>query len=861
MPFKIPNTPSVSTESPEALFRDLRNRSIQGLLSHQADILREYVDKALNDTDVAFELPTGSGKTLVGLLLGEWRRRKFNERIVYLCPTNQLVNQVVDQASNYGIKVHGFTGSKNEYDPSAKSEYMNCETIAITSYSALFNSHPYFTNPQLIILDDAHSADNYISAMWTIRVERFKDEHKTLFTVLSSILKEVMPPTDYLKLTEKDIDSAWDYSWVEKIPTTDFYKIIPKITEVFNANIGNLDIRFPWELLHDHLEACHCYVSRTEILIRPLIPLGNRHAPFNNAKQRIYMSATLGEGGELERITGRKNIKRLQIQSGWDKQGVGRRLFFFPNRSLDEDKSQSLVINMIKRSKRALIIVSDNRRSEEVNEMVSSSLRFKTFNAKEIEKSKSIFTTENQAVAIVANRYDGIDFINDECRLLILGGLPRATNLQEKFIIQKMGSVALLNDRILTRIQQAFGRCTRSSTDFAAVVVWDDELHNYLLTKEHRLYLHPEIQAELEFGIDQSKNGKYEDYLEYLDIFLNHNEEWDNADNYIATLRQSMSKATLPGTNDLNRSVAFELEYQYALWEGDYLQALENCRKILATLTDESLKGYRALWNYLAGSAVWLATQKGLIDADYQAREYFENAKKAAPTISWLIRVSKADAPSKEHKSNYDKEPILIERIETILESLGTINDLKYAKREKNILDLINKNEAKSFEEGQKILGEFLGYDAGNENTDGAPDPWWLIDQDLCIVFEDYSDASPDSDLPISKARQAALHQNWIKNKLSLSPSAKIITIIVSSVKTIDKEAVPFLGDVYFWDIGLFREWVLKSLTVIRELRTNFPGSGDLVWRADAISKYKANKLDPEGILSILKLANKLPTK
>jgi hypothetical protein len=40
-------------------------------------------------------LPTGSGKTLVGLLIGEWLRRKNKERVVFLCPTRQLVNQVI----------------------------------------------------------------------------------------------------------------------------------------------------------------------------------------------------------------------------------------------------------------------------------------------------------------------------------------------------------------------------------------------------------------------------------------------------------------------------------------------------------------------------------------------------------------------------------------------------------------------------------------------------------------------------------------------------------------------------------------------------------------------------------------------
>jgi len=47
----------------------------------------------------------------VGLMIAEWRRRKNQERVVYLCPTKQLVNQVVEQADEkYGLSVLGFTG-------------------------------------------------------------------------------------------------------------------------------------------------------------------------------------------------------------------------------------------------------------------------------------------------------------------------------------------------------------------------------------------------------------------------------------------------------------------------------------------------------------------------------------------------------------------------------------------------------------------------------------------------------------------------------------------------------------------------------------------------------------------------------
>jgi superfamily II DNA or RNA helicase len=96
MPFKLPQTSKPCPVDPEALFRDLRRKTVPGLLSHQADLLRSYMEVHDQHSDIALQLPTGSGKTLVGLLIAEWRRRRYGERVVYLCPTRQLVNQVAE---------------------------------------------------------------------------------------------------------------------------------------------------------------------------------------------------------------------------------------------------------------------------------------------------------------------------------------------------------------------------------------------------------------------------------------------------------------------------------------------------------------------------------------------------------------------------------------------------------------------------------------------------------------------------------------------------------------------------------------------------------------------------------------------
>lgn len=70
MAFKKTPPPAQAPDSPEKLLLDLPRRKIAGPLLHQGEIMRSYAGTALDAPDVALQLPTGSGKTLVGLMIG-----------------------------------------------------------------------------------------------------------------------------------------------------------------------------------------------------------------------------------------------------------------------------------------------------------------------------------------------------------------------------------------------------------------------------------------------------------------------------------------------------------------------------------------------------------------------------------------------------------------------------------------------------------------------------------------------------------------------------------------------------------------------------------------------------------------------
>lgn len=852
MAFKKPTTHTAVPESPDRLFRDLPRRKHASLFDHQGQVLRNYVANALDAPDVALQLPTGSGKTLVGLLLAEWRRRKFRERVVYLCPTRQLVNQVAEEASaKYGLTVEPFTGRIKNYTPEAKAAYQDGDRVAVTTYNSLFNTNPFFDNPDIVIVDDAHAAENYMASQWTLRVSRFEEADDALFKALAGVLKSVLPPHNYARLTG-DWHGVDDVGWVDKIPSHQLTEIASELRATINANVGESAQRYPWRMLANHLHACQLYVSSSEIMLRPLIPPTWSHGPFVSAKQRIFMSATLGAGGDLERLTGRPRIKRLPIPEGWDRQGIGRRYFLFPEKSLTEEQTLQLRSDLMRKAGRSLVLTPSKADADAVTEDVTEQLKFPVFSANDLEVSKANFTQSAQGVAVIANRYDGIDFPDDDCRLLFVEGLSRTTNLQERFLINRMGASLLFNERIQTRVLQAIGRCTRGLNDYSAVVITGEELPAYLTDRKRRAFFHPELQAELEFGVEQSTKVQGQDLLDNFDIFLDHEEAWEEANQGILDAREAATQSRFPAMDQLESVVADEIAWQTALWNEDYTRAYDAARDVLGGLTDPALRGYRALWHYLAGASAESAAAAGEAGFDGHARAQYRKAKDAAAGIPWLIGLSRggtAAAPTPE-EVGHGTLLLQVEQLEAQLVKLGTVHNREFSARETKIREGLK--DGNTFEQAQVLLGEHLGFNAGKRENDASPDPWWLVGN-IALVFEDHANAKGEtSTIDATKARQAASHPDWMREHVPASIGAQIQPVLVTPAKKAKEGALPHLGRVAHWDLDDFRQWAELALVAVRELRRDFQEPGDLAWRAQAAQALSDCRADAPGLFAWL---------
>ncbi|SEO30734.1 Replicative superfamily II helicase [Paracoccus alcaliphilus] len=838
MAFKKNRSKQDIHDNPIDLFRSLSRRKFPTEMPHQRAIIESYVKESLKSKDVALQLPTGSGKTLVGTLIGEWRRRKFNQRVVFLCPTRQLVNQTVEQCrEKYGMDVLGFTGSKKIYDPSAIAEYRQCRKIAITTYQSVFNTRPFFDDADTIIIDDAHAAENYISKMWSLELSITDEKSKAALQAVSNILKPHIGRLDF-SILNGDAKSFADVGWVDKIPTPILCKIADPLTEALDVHAHGTDLSFSWQLLREHLMACHVYISYGEILIRPLVPPTWTLSAFEAAKHRIYMSATLGEGGDLERLTGREVVSRLAAPSGYNLESVGRRFFMFPGMSLQEGDIQDLRLELIKKSGRAVILTPSKKVALKAIEKIEE-IGFPFFSAEDIEVSKTAFTQEKNAVAVLAGRYDGLDFPDDECRMLCVDNLPKASNLQERFFSRKMGAELLLSSRIQTRVIQAIGRCTRSLQDRSAVFISGEELQDYLTDKNLRQHLLPELQAEIDFGVEQSIGVSSSDFKDNYEIFLENGDDWHEVDGNIISEIKTMQKIDFPASAELAASVRNEVRYQKAIWASDYEKALEEARSVLGHLSAPELRGYRALWHYLAGSAAFLLSLQGNRAATETSKDQFRSAIKAATNLPWTSTLLPKNELNDAEISTDREIALQVERIEGKLIKLGMSHDRKFAELEREILQGINGT--KNFERAQVLLGDLLGFSSGNDESDAAPDPWWL-GETTGIVFEDYVGAEQET-LGANKARQAASHPRWLKEKVAAAEGCDILSVLVGPVTKAHEGAFPHLTTVSYWSTEDFRAWAFNALATLRQLKTQLHREGDLAWRADA-----AKTLDQSGL-------------
>lgn len=797
MAFRNRSAQAPAPEDPEQLYRTLAGRdgAPPALWIHQGDVLRAWHSEHVDSPDVAIELPTGAGKTLVGGLIAEWRRRSKEERVAYLAPTNQLAKQTAARLSSYGISTVLLTGKSRDWNPADRASFDAARAVAVSVYSHVFNSNPAL-NAEVLLLDDAHAAESYVAGPWSIRIQRSDNAYMDVLAVIANALD----PLVYAQLRTSS-DGTMPSSYVHLASPTGIAEVAGDLEDVLRiaARTGgySTEAQFAYRSVEGHVDRCLLYASYNSLLIRPLIPPTGAHEAFERARQRIYMSATLGSGGELERAFGRPSIERVPVPRGWDKQGTGRRFFCFPELTSDlgSDRASgdTWIVDTIDRIGKAVVLTPDGRTAAVFKERrVPPGMP--DFEARDVEDDLDIFSDRSKGVLILTNRYDGIDLPDDACRLVILQGLPAKGDLQERFLYGSLGATEVLQERLRARFVQGAGRATRNAGDYAVVIVAGSELIPFCTRSETKAAMHPEVQAELGFGFDESLNIQSDEMSENIDAFLAQDDDWREAEDGIKSRRDRLERRDPDGTSELERAAPHEVRAWLAAWQGEWDRAVEQARAAIDALRGgRQVQRYAALWNYLAASwAVRLSQQTG--DATWldTSNEYLRAARAAGRGTTWLSRLAAPADVARLRSLESEPQPLDETAAAAIVSCFRSVaRPSRFDDEVAAAQSALSGSSAGPFEQGLVFLGKLAGASTaeGNGGATAAPDATWRFGQDLWVCWEAKSEAAPTSELGADDVRQASGHLLYAASSAGGAAPSGSFTLVVTPQERIHPAA------------------------------------------------------------------------
>ena len=781
MPFKPVSSVPSAPAGPLELFDELPRRpgAVPELWRQQGEILGSYVKGFESRPDVAVELPTGTGKTMVGLLIADWRRRKHRRPVLYACPTQQLVHQVAAVAQREGIPHVRLIGSHSSWPTTDKSSYDGADAVGLTTYSSIFNAAPKVGTPGTIVFDDAHAGEQYVAESWAVSVDRV--QHAAAYEACLTAVRGALSDTFASRMGQHAPDVR---------ARTDVQLVVPlrhdRMAEAINGALANLpdgsSAWWAWNTVRPGLAACLVYVSWREILVRPFIPPTSENEPFSGADQRLYLSATPGHAGELERSFGRSSVERLLLPDGRSPRS-GRRFFIFADLADSED--EQLPVHVTEKAGKALVLGT----SKEVAHAAASQLNpsgWPVLTKDDVELDLEAFAAQHQALLALAGRYDGIDLPDDACRLVALHGLPQWAHLQERYLASNLRARAALEERTRTRVVQGAGRATRNPVDHAVVLVQGDDLTRYLSSPILRQALDADLQAEVAFGLENSRGAPADELLVNIDLFLDQGDEWqNNAEPLITEARRHTERQHPPGSTLLAASARHEVEACASAFRSDFVGARDAALRAAAALSGEdAVRSYRAFWLYL--SAVWsLAATASDPNAAKTGMGLLRQAAKATQGTSWLREVETGTQSTLPEDA--DDTPAVRQIARRLASRIKRAEvNAAVSRIDRGMSEIEHTKSEPALTE----LGRLLGAESFKPPGQGRADSVWCWDERVWIAVEAKSEQSPAGEIPLRDVRQANTQLNQLSNDRGVVTPSLAAVVIVSPRTAVADEAV-----------------------------------------------------------------------
>lgn len=740
---------------PISIFSDLDKESDKGFIRPpQEKILEKWYNDFRDQKDTIVKLPTGQGKTLIGLLILQSFLNENKGPVVYICPNNYLVKQTIQEAASFGIKAVEFDTTNR-----IPLSYLNSEAILVTTCQKIFNGKSQFgvegtsdyKHIGALVMDDAHKCLEIIRESFSIRINRFKNDvespiYNAFWSLFSpSLLKQG-------KGTCLDISAGRNCSIA--VPFWVWQENESAVLDILDQYRDDLDILFAWDLIKDNLDKCLCMFSGKRIEISPRMTPIDLIPSYKNANRRIFMSATLTEDAFLVKDLGIGSKSVLNPLTLENLKYNGERLILVPtlvNTALSREILINWICGLTKKSGHfgVVSIVPSEYRASIWKQYGSIVTHVKEIHKNIISMRENIKSGKSNEVLVLLNEYDGIDLPDNTCRILILDSLPAYHSLIDEYTQLIRSNSKIIKRQLAQRIEQGMGRAIRSSSDWCAIIVIGNDITDFISEKSKRIYLSEEAQLQIELAEYLANEIKSEgahigNIEELLNQCIKRDAGWKEYYKEWMAKLESKTKS-----NEYLEIAILERDAEILYQKGQIKNSIDKVQELISKSEDED-KGW-----YLQLKATYLYKINKTESMDVQLKAFDINSNLSKPEVG--IKYSKQDSRGKGRSS----------RILDWISGSESANSMiiKLSK----ILDKLSFNmDSDRFEEGIRELGIAIGFlsNRPEKQTSIGPDNLWNIYANTYWVIECKNEVKSDRDV-ISKSEMGQMHNSidWFKEK------------------------------------------------------------------------------------------------
>jgi hypothetical protein len=566
--------------SPREIFNALPNKNNQKFQyprDVQSQVWKYWFDRR-DEKDLVIKMNTGSGKTVVGLILLKSSINENKGPCVYVVPDNYLVKQAITEADDLGIETTTDTDSPR---------FLSGKSILVINIHKLVNGLSVFgvgdegvkIKIGTILIDDAHACLDILEDQFTISISRNNPAYDSLYQIFMDSLHSQCE-TKAIEI-ESNI-----YSTQMQVPYWVWQKKITDVSRILFENNSENDIKFSLPLIKESLHLCRCIISSNLIEISPhCIPI-HMIPSIENANRRVFLTASLVDDSILishfdaadEAVT-----KAIFPDTASD---IGDRMIIMPqviNTEFSSEIIRDFCKNISEQINVVVIVPSEYRSkfwSDEADLILHKDNLYDG-----IERLK----TSHVGLVVLVNRYDGIDLPKDACRLLVIDGLPDVRRL-----LDKVNSAILMDsnhtkNKLIQKIEQGMGRGVRSNDDHCVVFLMGRNLTRQLYSGKAIDKFSPGTKAQFDLSEKLSEQISNKDISELLTIInycLKRDNEWIKASKGV------LAKLIYKDIKEIDKvTVSQRKAYDHSLYNNNQ-KAVDVLNKTVNDLSDKKVKPY-----------------------------------------------------------------------------------------------------------------------------------------------------------------------------------------------------------------------------------------------------------------------------